>query len=219
MHNPHYDASYFAWQRSAGQFVADLESWKFTPFVAPNDIVLDFGCGGGYILAALACRERYGVEVNRVAREEAARLVKVHASVDELPSNVLFDLIISHHALEHVDDPLGQLRQMSGHLRVGGKMVFVVPSEIWPKQRQYRAADINQHLYTWTPMSLGNLFTRAGLIVERVELLPHRLLPKTTSVRGIVPTRIFHFWCNLWGLLTWTRQIRIVASKSDAVLT
>jgi SAM-dependent methyltransferase len=144
---------------------------------------------------------------------EAARALKVQATVDDLPSDVEFDVIISHHALEHLDNPLGQLEQLRSRLKPGGKMVFVVPSELWPKQRVYLPGDINQHLYTWTPLTLGNLFDRAGLVVGRVELLGHRLLPKTSTLYGWIPDSVFHFCCQAWAWVTWTRQIRIVACK------
>jgi SAM-dependent methyltransferase len=211
--NPHYDDSYFAWQSSDGQFVANIERWKFTPFVRPGDVVLDFGCGGGCILAGLVCKERYGVEVNPAARSEATRLVKVHATIDDLPVDIAFDVIISHHALEHVDNPLCQLEHLKLRLKARGKMVFVVPSELWLKQRVYRPGDINQHLYTWTPLSLGNLFARAGLVVENVELVRHRILPKAATLYRWMPDSVFHFCCRAWAGVTWTRQIRIVASR------
>jgi SAM-dependent methyltransferase len=211
--NPHYDDSYFAWQNSNGALMANIERWKFSPFVGLNDVVLDFGCGGGYILGGLACRERYGVEVNAAARIEAARVIKVHAAPNEIPDDIAFDVVISHHALEHVDNPLRELEELKSRVKPGGKMVFVVPSEIWPKQREYRPGDISQHLYTWTPLNLGNLFTRAGLIVERSELLMHRALPKTPIVYPLVPDRVYHLLCRLWAWVTRTRQVRIVASK------
>lgn len=214
-HNPHYDDSYFAWQSSNGQLNANLERWKFTPFVKPTDVVLDFGCGGGYILAGLACRGRYGVEVNPIARIEAERVLKVYPAVADLPADVAFDLVISHHALEHVDNPLRELEQLRSRLRPGGRMVFVVPSEIWPKQRTYRPGDISQHLYTWTPLSLGNLFTRAGLVVERAELVMHRTLPKSPIVYPLMPDSIYHFLCRICAWVTRTRQIRIVASTAQ----
>jgi SAM-dependent methyltransferase len=211
--NPHYNDSYFEWQASNGQLMAKLERWKFIPFVKPTDVVLDFGCGGGYILAGLECSERYGVEINPIARMEASRAFKVHATVGDLPPDVGFDVIISHHALEHLDNPLGQLEQLRSRLKPEGKMVFVVPSELWPKQRTYFPRDINQHLYTWTPLTLGNLFDRTGLVVERVELLGHRLLPRASTLYGWMPNGVFHFCCQAWAWLTWTRQIRIVACK------
>ena len=211
--NPHYDDSYFAWQNSNGQLVANLERWKFISFIKPADVVLDFGCGGGHILAGLACRERYGVEANPVARTEAARVITVQASIDDLPADLAFDVIISHHALEHVDKPLRELEQLKSRLKPDGKMVFVVPSELWIKQKTYRPGDISQHLYTWTPLSLGNLFARAGFVVERAELLRHRTLPKTVLLYPLMPDIVFHICCRLWATLTRNRQIRIVASK------
>jgi SAM-dependent methyltransferase len=195
--------------------VPNIERWKFAPFVGDSDVVLDFGCGDGRILAGLQCRKRYGVEANGIARAEAASVINVYADIDEIPSDILFDVIISHHALEHVDHPLHQLERIRARLKPKGKAVLVVPSELWLKQRAYRSGDINQHLYTWTPLSLGNLFTRAGFVVERVELLRHRLLPKTSAIYRMMPKRLFHLCCNAWGMLTRTRQIRIVATKGS----
>jgi len=211
----HYDASYFAWQREhSGPTSALMDCWKFQPFLRPSDVLLDFGCGGGFLLRALSCQAKYGVEVNSVARNEASIYGNVYAEIEDLPAGILFDVIISHHALEHVDSPLDVLRQLGGRLKQGGKLVFVVPSEEWHKQKSYRAGDLHQHLYTWTPLSLGNLFARAGFLVEQSELLRHRWPPKVRLFYRFLPDSIFHLLCRTWGTLTGNRQIRIVASKS-----
>jgi SAM-dependent methyltransferase len=212
----HYDASYFAWQleHSGGSASALFDSWKFEPFLRPSDVLLDFGCGGGFLLRALSCKSKYGVEVNAVARKEASLYGDVYAEIEDLPAGIRFDVIISHHALEHVDSPLEVLRKLGARLKQGGKLVFVVPSEEWHRQKSYRTGDINQHLYTWTPLSLGNLFARAGFLVEQAELLRHRWPPKVRVFHRFLPDPMFHLLCRAWGSLTRNRQIRIVASKS-----
>lgn len=218
--NAHYGPSYFAWQRSGGELSAIADRWKFEPFISPDDVVLDFGCGGGYLLSTFLCRGRYGVELNEIARQEAPEDINVYPSIDELPATLLFDVIISHHALEHVDHPLEILQRLRERLKPGGKIVFVVPSESWHKQRAYQSGDINQHLYSWTPLLLGNLFVRAGLRVERAELLCHRWLPKTEKLRRLMPPSFFdswffHFGCRSWSAVTRSRQVRIVASRTS----
>src|SRR5262249_55067297 len=130
--------------------------------------------------------------------------------------DIRFDVIISHHALEHVDAPLEIVQKLGARLRPAGRVVFVVPSEDWRKQRRYRTNDINQHLYTWTPLILGNLFTRAGYRVDRCELLRHRWLPKAGFFYRVMPDVVFHLLCRIWGTVTGTRQIRIVASRVSA---
>lgn len=209
----HYDASYFDWQRSGGVLSAVLDRWEFEPFVGRDDTVLDFGCGGGYLLGAISCAARYGVELNPDARSEARKGATVYADIDELPPNVLFDVIISHHCLEHVEHPLEVLRKLRPRLKPGGKAVFVVPSESWLRQRVYQEDDINRHLYTWTPLSLGNLFACAGFCVERVDLLCHRWLPKAHRIHPLVPASVFRSLCKIWAWLTRIRLVRIVASR------
>jgi SAM-dependent methyltransferase len=205
----YYDAAYFAWQSPGGVLSAQLDSWKFQPFIMNGDVVLDFGCGGGYLISALSCRERYGIEVNLAAREVASRRIQAYASLDDLPSQIKVDVVISHHALEHVEHPMQTLRDIGERLKPNGKVVFVVPSETWHKQRTFVSADINQHLYI-----LGNLFKHAGFRVESVDLLCYRWLPKSQKLSRWLPRAAFHLLCRLWAMLTGSRQIRIVASKS-----
>jgi SAM-dependent methyltransferase len=209
----HYDASYFAWQRAGGVLSAVLDRWEFEQFIGRDDAVLDFGCGGGYLLAALPCGARYGIELNLEARREAMKVAKVYADIDELPHDVLFDAIVSHHCLEHVDHPLEVLQKLRSRLKPGGKMVLVVPSESWVRQKVYRENDINRHLYAWTPLSLGNLFAHAGFRVERVDLLCHRWLPKVHRIYPLVSLPVFRLLCKIWAWLTRIRLIRIVASR------
>jgi SAM-dependent methyltransferase len=162
----HYGIAYFDWQRSIGAFGGKANRFRYQPYIRPNDRVVDFGCGGGFLLRELRCGERRGVEVNPAARAEAERNgITCVASAAELPTDWA-DVVISHSALEHVEYPLGELRSLVRRLRPGGIMVFSVPHETLAAQ--YSATDINQHLHTWSPRALGNLFAQAGISVERV---------------------------------------------------
>ena len=182
----HYDDAYFAWQRDIGELAGVANRVNFAPHVRPTDNVLDFGCGGGYLLAGLDCRSRMGIEVNATAREEAKRNgITVVASSDDVPDGWA-DVVISNSALEHVEAPLTELRRLRAKLKVGGRLVAHVPHETidWP----YAPNDVNQHLYTWSPMALGNLVTSAGFHVDSVTVerlvWPPRIYRQVAAVFG-----------------------------------
>lgn len=214
--NTHYDASYFAWQRSGGELSASLDRWKFEPYVRSDDVALDFGCGGGYLLASLRCGKRYGIEVNPVARAEAAQRLTVFSSIDEIPAGFMVDIIISHHALEHVDDPASTLRCLRRLLKPTGRIVLVVPSESWWSARRFEESDINKHLYTWAPLHLGNLMARCGFQVEEATSLCHRWLPKARVTSKILPRPVFGVAARFWSAITFSRQVRVVARNSSS---
>jgi SAM-dependent methyltransferase len=200
----HYDADYFAWQRAIGEFAARANRFRFQPYIAPTDRVVDFGCGGGYMLAALACGERRGVEVNPAARREAERQgIPTVPSADHLPDEWA-DVVISNSALEHVEHPLAELRRIAPKLRRGGRLIVVVPMETL--DARYTADDINQHLYTWSPLNLGNLVAAAGFVVERVA--PSRLMwpPFYRQLYALLGERGFRWCCGLY------RAVRVVLS-------
>lgn len=211
----HYDRDYFAWQAPSGRFGGQAELIKFQDFVRPDDKVIDFGCGGGFLLAALRCGERLGVEINPAAQAHCRRLgLSVHADLAELPEGWA-DLVISNHALEHTHAPLQEVRKVYDRLKPGGRALFVVPCE--RHDVAFRPGDINQHLYTWSPLNLGNLFACAGFQVLECREFVHRWPPKWDLIAAHLGWTAFHRLARLYGWLRRDQsQVRIVARKPEA---
>ncbi len=161
--NSHYNKEYFDWQRPLGEFGGWANLTKFEEYISPDDFVLDFGCGGGFLLKNIECKKRVGVEINpeaaKIALENGA---EVYSAVDAVPDNYV-DKIISNNALEHTLHPLSELKKLYKKLKTGGMFIFVVPCE--SITYEYVPNDINHHLYSWSPMCIGNLFTEAGFEV------------------------------------------------------
>jgi predicted RNA methylase len=67
----HYNEKYFAFQRSIGEFGGWANTAKFEKYIQSDSDVLDFGCGGGFLLKQLGCRKNVGVEVNPIAQKIA----------------------------------------------------------------------------------------------------------------------------------------------------
>ena len=144
----------------------------FLRFAAETMTVVDFGCGNGGILANIPCAKRIGVEINEAGAVDArARGIEVFSSVSELP-DACADLVISHHALEHVPNPYGIIVHLRRILRPGGRVVIVVPCEL-PNMRYFRkwTPALDVHLYSWNPRSLGNIVHDCGFTVEQTAIL------------------------------------------------
>ena len=206
-------AAYFAWQRAIGELGGRLNLFKFAPYVRAEHAVCDFGCGGGYLLEQLPGREKVGVEVNPDARRAAAeRGLTVVSSSDELP-DAHFDVVVSNHALEHAMRPLDEVALLRRKLRIGGIAVFCLPIDDWRTQTQYRADDVNHHLYTWTPQLIGNLMSEAGLRVRELRILRHAWSPKIHRLVGW-NGGLFHFACFVNAIVKRRYQVLIVADRA-----
>ncbi|MEH0155459.1 methyltransferase domain-containing protein [Limibacter armeniacum] len=207
----HYNKEYFDWQKNIGAFGGSANLFKFDDFVREDTKVIDFGSGGGFLLSNMKSTEKVGVEINPVARENANKMgIKTVEDANEL-ENEWADVIISNHALEHVESPLDELKKLNTKLKKGGKIVFVVPYE---RNNKYKEGDINFHLYTWSEMNLGNLFSLAGFKVISVGELKHKWPPKFAKIRQVFGDSIFHLSCKIYGRIsTGVSQIRIVAEK------
>ena len=174
----HYDEAYWEFQKEIGKLGGLLNKFKFNYVVKPDLAVLDFGCGGGFLLSNYTCAKKVGVELNPHARKTAAEFgIETHASLQSVPSDYV-DVIISNHAMEHVENPLEILKQMRRVLKVGGTLVIVVPCE-QPTETafHYKENDINNHLFTWCPMALGNLAKAAGFQVSECVNFQHQWIP------------------------------------------
>ena len=107
-----------------------------------DGVALENGCGVGMYVEQLASRTRevIGLEYDYERAEQAARVnasypnVKVlNAAGEQLPfPSGVFDLILSHEVLEHVQDDRVAVEEMVRVLRLGGRIALFVPNRGYP---------------------------------------------------------------------------------------
>ena len=209
---PHYDQKYFDWHKNIGAFGGLANKTKFEAYVRPEFKVLDFGCGGGYLLHNLQCAEKAGIEVNPAAIEDArAKGLTIYPQTSAVPDEWA-DLLISNNALEHCEQPLNELKGLLPKVKRGGSVVFIVPCET--HKMRYRPNDHNQHLYGWSPMCIGNLFTRAGFDVQEVQPYLHKWPKNYVRWMKWFGPKGFDFICRMNG--RWDNdwvQVRLIGKR------
>jgi SAM-dependent methyltransferase len=209
----YYNKDYFDRQKKIGEFEGETGLFKFKDYIKPTDIVIDFGCGGGYLLKSLSCNGKIGIEPNKTAQKTAKRNdIEVYSSIEEIPDNFA-DVIISNHVLEHVLCPFESLSLLKRKVKFGGKLIFVVPHQT--PSEGFKENDINQHLYTWNPLTLGNLFKAAGYNVVKVDTIRHTWPPGYKIIRKLLGRNLFHFISRIYAILKNSCQIRIIAEKRN----
>ncbi len=214
MLNKHYNKKYFKWQSQIGEFGGKANSIKFNNLFKAGQKILDFGCGGGYMLKNIKEKNTklFGVEVNKEAKKIAkTNGVKVFSNSSLLPANY-FDLIISNHALEHTDNPLLELKNLYQSLKKGGQICIVVPLD--SKSYSYKKNDINFHFFSWSPMNLGNILTRAGFDVIESSIFFYKWPPYYFFIKRIMPWFFFNLLCRIYSRIdTRSYQTRCLAKK------
>lgn len=166
-------------------------------------------------MSGIRCRKKVGVEINPSAAEVArSKGIEVYDSAADVPDDYV-DTIISNNALEHTLRPLEELRLLHRKLKPGGKVIFVVPCE--SISYSYKPGDINHHLFSWSPMCLGNLFTEAGFTVIESKPYIHKWPPKYRLIARLGGRRLFEIAARVYGRLerSWF-QVRVIAEKAAA---
>jgi SAM-dependent methyltransferase len=208
----HYSTAYFEWQKNIGNISGIAQKFLFEKFTDKTKNVLEFGCGGGFLLKNLDGKEKIGIEINPEARafgiENGLNIVE---NISKIPDDWA-DVIISNHVLEHTHNPLEELMSLYPKLKKGGQIIFVVPHE---EKVKFSPNDINQHLYTWSEMNLGNLFVKSGFNILKVREIHHRYPPFSKFILERFGLKMFHILAYIYGFVMANKisQIRIIASK------
>jgi 2-polyprenyl-3-methyl-5-hydroxy-6-metoxy-1,4-benzoquinol methylase len=155
-----------------------VRSWAGT--LEPAGRVLEVGCGGGWMLRALADRgwKVAGIERTADSASYARRLNRVPVFIGELEAlkpGPQFDLVVLFQVLEHLPDPLLTLRRCAALLKPGGHLIVSVPNlRSW----QARVAgtgwfhlDVPRHLFHFTPETLAALLDRTGFQVKQTRFV------------------------------------------------
>jgi SAM-dependent methyltransferase len=154
----------------ARSWVCRVRAELFQPVIGPRDAVFEFGCGYGWNLGGLKCGRRVGhdlsldlaIEVQSFGIEFTADLRRVEKGS--------FDVVLSHHSLEHVLRPAEVLGELRGFLKPGGKLLVAVPYERERRYRRFDVAEPNHHLFSWNVQTLGALVTVCGFRVSSAHL-------------------------------------------------
>lgn len=132
--------------------------------------VLEIGCAEGSIGAAIrqSIRVHYtGIELSEDATAAAKILDRVFRSPASTLVNEKFDLLLSFHVLEHIEDISGEIDHWRRLLADSGRLIVEVPN-----QAGHHLLDLDpnpEHLHQFTAASITTLLLRADFEVERLE--------------------------------------------------
>lgn len=207
----YYDEQYFAYQQEMGRFGGKIKAAMFRPYIKDDMTVVEFGSGGGYLLNNICAKKKMGIELNDTARAMAKEIgIDSVKNVSDLPDSYA-ELIISTSVLEHVENPFGVLKELRNKLKEGGKVVFHVPNESC--DTEYIRSDVNNHLYTWNCLNLGNLFKAAGYYVCSVEKIQEVWPKHYAEIEKEVSPLLFETICEINGKASNANGCIIVACK------
>ena len=195
----HYGEHYFNdFQREVGEFGGKANKFMFENHILPSDTVLDFGCGGGFLLNNLNCSKKIGIDLNPAARDYCNNElgIRCHETLECIP-NESIDVVISSHCLEHTTNPFEIVSLLYDKLKNGGKIVIVVPLE--DHLYHWAPNDVNNHLYSFSPMNLGNILQAAGFQEIVTEPVMHKWAPRYKEINRIFGFKIFHQLSWLYG--------------------
>lgn len=141
---------------------------------------LDIGAGGGewvYYMKTLGC-ESYGIEPNNgygtFAKDSYGVDVFLGMYQESDFPRESFDILSLFQVLEHLADPVEDLRRMSAYLKTGGRFLIEVPDILFPGMR-FDHKWHEGHLFGFDALTLEAVAAKAGLKKVSLSVLPGNL--------------------------------------------
>jgi SAM-dependent methyltransferase len=157
---------------SIGYKAPGYYSWMKNAGVQYNDAILDVGTGNGSLLLDLfriGYTNLTGIDpfIDTNLQYGAIHIYK--KSVYEMTGQ--FDLIMLHHAFEHMDEPLKVLQQLYGLLKKGKCLLIRTPvmgMYSWKKYgTNWMDLDAPRHIFVHTLKSMALLAKEAGFEIRK----------------------------------------------------
>jgi SAM-dependent methyltransferase len=131
----------------------------------PGARVLDVGCGSGNLVTILRSAGLDAHGIDRFLVEESAYIRR--ATLESVEPG--WDLIMFHHALEHMEDQVSVLRSARNKLNSGGRCLVRIPIAAWAWEHygsDWVQLDAPRHLAIHTLTSFRHACGRAGLEID-----------------------------------------------------
>lgn len=136
--------------------------------------VFEYGCGMGWLLRRLQQQHNVaGYDLSDFCRQQSRQIAPqatIYDALDDVPHKQ-YDMVVSLHVLEHVEDPTATVAFLTRLLKPGGKLVFVVPANQGLghriKQDQWFAYRDDTHISLLPEQAWRKTVTDAGLRVVK----------------------------------------------------
>ena len=154
--------------------IAELE--RMTEKLGVGRKILDVGCGGGFFLSSLDDSwEKYGTEVNSFAAKYARDTFRINVLEGRLREvnfpDGKFDIVKLRGAIEHLPDPIGELREIHRILRKGGLIAVNTPNigSICGRlyKEKFRMVCPTHHIYYFSTRTLSLMLKKVGFKVRK----------------------------------------------------
>ena len=127
----HYHEGKRALDAGALEWVVRARAQLFAGHIRAEHAVLEYGVGAGWNLLGLQCRRRVGIDVQCfLAPGWESRGIEFFPTNVSLPGGN-FDVILCHHALEHVESPAATLTELLRLAKPGGHLLLAVGMTIY----------------------------------------------------------------------------------------
>lgn len=168
--------------QESGEYALDAYARAlYGRLIAPQDRILDFGCGTGAFVEKLrraGVTHANGLESSANARAfcQANRGIGLLSSLAEVPPHSV-DLITMIEVIEHLTAPLADLSAISAKVRPGGQVFITTPNRLGTRARMegglWKEARKKFHLFLFSADSMRLLLQRAGFVdVQQIRFSP-----------------------------------------------
>lgn len=147
-------------------WIYQVRSPLFQSYLQADSKVLEYGCGAGWNLGGLKCREKVGHDISSEVREAVEASGSRFVDSLEALHSQQFNVIIAHHVLEHLLEPAAALLQLRDYLVPRGTLLLAVPYEKERRYRRFVPGEPNHHLYSWNVQTLCALVSTLGYTVH-----------------------------------------------------
>ena len=166
-----YDQIFNTYVKYQGQRVKVLEE-----YLGKDKTLLDVGCSTGHFISNIKgkVREAIGIDWDEGAADYAHDKKGILAYYRMESIHDKFDIVYSSMTLEHTEDPLEFLNQISTKLKPDGTIYIEVPNlndallSVYQNEAYKRFYFRKAHLWYFTPYAFLQLMAHAGFVGELV---------------------------------------------------
>jgi glycosyltransferase involved in cell wall biosynthesis/2-polyprenyl-3-methyl-5-hydroxy-6-metoxy-1,4-benzoquinol methylase len=169
---------------------------RIAPFLRNGARLLEVGVGTGSFLEYAKTRRVNvtGCDLSRAVCEDVARRLHVpmlNCSVDGLPGDTKYDVVVMNHVLEHVGAPTALLEGLRSRMKEGGLVHIAAPNvACWEARLSGWGSYEPYHSIYFSPDTIRKTLERSGFAV--LEVSTHETFSAwfLTALRTLLRTRM-----------------------------